>query len=249
MGDFFRRVHYLLNRRRLDRELQNDMEFHREMMSAERRKDFGNPAVLRERAGEAWGWGWLERLIQDLRFGVRMLKNSPALTLTAVVVLALGIGVNVTAFNIADVMFFKPLPVRDPHSLVRFASDSPTSYSTEVAYPAAMFYRENSQALAAVLAQTQTNVTLAGDTNENVRAGLLTGNYFRELGASAAYGRLFNPKIDDAPGAPAVAVLAYQFWQRRFGSDAGIVGQTIRLNQFPVTVIGVAAFDFSGLEP
>src|SRR5215472_4377964 len=197
MGDFFRRVHYLLNRRRLDRELQNDMEFHREMMSAERRKDFGNPAVLREQAGAAWGWSWLDRLFQDLRFGARMLKNSPALTLTAVTVLALGIGVNVTAFNIADVIFFKPLPVRDPQSLVRFTAQSPTSYSTEVAYPAVLFYRENSQALAAVLAQTQTNLTLAGDTNENVRAGLVTGNYFSELGASAAYGRLFNSQMDE----------------------------------------------------
>src|SRR5262249_46934505 len=175
--------------------------------------------------------------------------NSPALTLTAVTVLALGIGVNVTAFNIADVMFFKPLPVRDPQSLVRFTAQSPTSYSTEVAYPAVMFYRENSQALAAVLAQTQTTLTLAGDPNENVRAGLVTGNYFSELGASAAYGRLFNSQMDEAPGAPAVAVLGYQFWQRRFGSDAGIVGQTIRLNQLPITVIGVAGFDFSGLDP
>jgi predicted permease len=249
MGEFLRRIQYLLNRRKLQRELENDMEFHREMMSAESRNDFGNPVVLRERAGEAWGWSWLDRLFQDLRFGARMLKNSPALTLTAVAVLALGIGVNVTAFNIADAMFFKPLPVRDPQSLVRFTAQSPTSYSTEVAYPAVMFYGRNSQAISAVLAQTQTNLTLAGDTNENVRAGLVTGNYFSELGASAAYGRLFNPKIDEAPNAPAVAVLGYQFWQRRFGSDAGIVGQTIRLNQLPVTVIGVAGFDFSGLDP
>src|SRR5690349_1101398 len=99
MGEFFRRIYYLLNRRRLERELQNDLEAHREMLGQSLRKDFGNPSLLREQAREAWGWGWLDRLLQDLRFGARLLKKSPALAFTAIAVLALGIGVNVTAFN------------------------------------------------------------------------------------------------------------------------------------------------------
>ncbi|HEY2171734.1 MAG TPA: ABC transporter permease, partial [Candidatus Angelobacter sp.] len=118
MGEFFRRIHYLLNRNKLDRELQNDIEFHREMLSRESRKDFGNAVLARERSREAWGWGWLDRLAQDVRFGSRLLKKAPGLAFTAITVLALGIGVNVTAFNLVDVMFFKPLRVRDPHSLV-----------------------------------------------------------------------------------------------------------------------------------
>src|SRR5262249_26270551 len=113
MGEFFRRIYYLLNRRRLERELQDDIDAHREMLSEAARKDFGNVALARERAREAWGWGWLDRLLQDLRFGARLLKKSPGLVFTAVIVLALGIGVNVTAFNLMDVMFFKPLRVRD----------------------------------------------------------------------------------------------------------------------------------------
>ena len=95
MGKFFRRIYYLLNRRRLERELQNDIDFHREMLSGESRKDFGNPTLMRERSREAWGWAWLDRVMQDLRFGARMLKKSPALAITAIVVLALGIGANV----------------------------------------------------------------------------------------------------------------------------------------------------------
>ncbi|HET7872130.1 MAG TPA: ABC transporter permease, partial [Terriglobales bacterium] len=243
-----RRIYYLLNRRRLERELEDDMAAHREMLDADRRRQFGNPALLREQASGAWGWGWLDRLGQDLRFGARMLKKSPALAFTAIAVLALGIGVNVTAFSIVDVMFFKPLPVRDPHSLVGFRVTSPTMSTTELPYPAAMSYAESS-ALSAVLVETHTSVTLSSDADESVPAGLVSANYFSELGSSAAYGRLFDPKADALPDAPPVVVLGYRYWQNRFGSDATIVGRTIRLNQHPATVIGVTAFDFTGLDP
>ena len=249
MGDFLRRIHYLLNRRRLERELQNDIEVHREMMPAEDRKEFGNPTLLRERSREAWGWSWLDRLVQDLRFGLRLLKKSPALAFTAIAVLALGIGVNVTAFNLVDVMFFKPLHVRDPYSLLRFTAESPTLSSSEVPYPAALFYGDQSSMLSAVLTQTSTDMTLNGAANESVRAELVSVNYFSELGAGAAYGRLFDPQSDALPDAPPVVVLGYRYWQNRFGGEAAAVGRTIRLNQRPVTIIGVTSFDFSGLDP
>ena len=76
MGEFFRRVGYLLNRRRLDRELEKDMEFHREMAAREGRRNFGNVLRLREESREAWGWTWIDRLLQDLRYGARMLRRS-----------------------------------------------------------------------------------------------------------------------------------------------------------------------------
>jgi predicted permease len=249
MGDFLRRIYYLLNRRRLDRELQNDIEFHREMLSPEARKDFGNPTLARERSREAWGWSWLDRFVQDLRFGVRVMKKSPGLGLTAIAVLALGIGVNVTVFNLVNVFFFRPLHVHDPFSLVRFTSEAQEYASTEVAYPAAMFYAQNSQALSAVITQRWSNMTLSQETAENVRTGLVSANYFRELGAMAAYGRLFSPQVDGAADAAPVAVLGYGFWQRRFGGDAAIVGKAINLNQHPATVIGVMSYDFTSLDP
>jgi predicted permease len=248
MGEFFRRIHYLLNRRRLERELQNDIDFHREMLSGESRKDFGNTTRVSERAREAWGWGWLDRVMQDLRFGARLLKKSPGLVFTATVVLALGIGVNVTAFNLMDVMFFKPLRVRDPLSLVRFTMTSPNSSSSEVPYPAVAFYGENASVFSAVLAQTSMRMTLTGETNREVHAGLVTANYFSDLGASAAYGRLFDAR-DDTPDASPVVVLGHGFWQRQFAGDPTIVGKTVRLNQRPATVIGVIPFDFLGLDP
>jgi hypothetical protein len=119
MGETFRRIRYLINRRRFDVELENDMEFHREMAARAGRNNFGNTLRLREQAREAWGWTWLDRLIQDLRYAVRMLARSPGFTLMAVLVLAIGIGVNVAAFTVFDVVALEPLPVRDPASLVR----------------------------------------------------------------------------------------------------------------------------------
>src|ERR1044071_3053184 len=103
MGEFFRRIYYLLNRRRLERELENDIEAHREMLG-ENRRGFGNTTLARERSREAWGLSWLDRLAQDLRFGVRLFRRSPGLVATAVVVLALGIGVNVTALNLMGII-------------------------------------------------------------------------------------------------------------------------------------------------
>ncbi|HKV95138.1 MAG TPA: ABC transporter permease [Candidatus Angelobacter sp.] len=248
MGELFRRIYYLLNRRRLERELQNDIDVHREMLSPEARKDFGNAALARERSREAWGWGWLDRLAQDLRFGARVLKKSPGLAFTAIIVLALGIGVNVTVFNLVNAFFLRPLPVHDPFSLVRFTSEAQEYASTEVAYPAAMFYGQHSQALSAVITQRWSNMTFGQHTSENVRTGLVSANYFHELGITAAYGRLFSPQVDGAANAAPVAVLGYGFWQRRFGGDAAIVGKTISLNQHPATVIGVAPYDFTSLD-
>src|ERR1017187_6660503 len=135
MGEIFRRIRYLINRRRFDAELESDMEFHREMAARAGRSNFGNTLRMREQAREAWGWTWLDRLVQDLRYGLRILVRCPGFTLMAVLVLAIGIGVNVSAFSFFDMMALKLLPVRDPDSLVRLERRSPEAYSSEMQYP------------------------------------------------------------------------------------------------------------------
>ena len=95
MGELWRRFSYLFNRSRLDAELEADMEFHREMAARAGRNNFGNTLRMREQSREAWGWTWLDRLIQDLHYGVRILARAPGFTLMAVLILAIGIGVNV----------------------------------------------------------------------------------------------------------------------------------------------------------
>lgn len=249
MRELFRKVYYFLNRNRLQRELEQDMAVHREMLSPEQRKDFGNPAVLREHANAVWGLSWLERFLQDVRFGARILRRSPGLTATAVMVLTLGIGVNVTAFTFVDAIFFRPLPIHDPYSLVRFSSIFKNGSSTDVAYPAAIFYRDHSSALQSVIAQMRTQMTLGEGATQSVHTALVTSNYFTDLGISASYGRTFDAKTDGASDAPATAMLGYGFFKSHFGGDPSIVNKVIRINNQPTTVIGVVSSQFHGLDP
>src|SRR3954471_15077632 len=101
MGELWRRIWYLLNRSRLERELRDEMNAHR-AMKGDVGPRFGNALRLREESADVWGWGWLDRAIQDLRFGLRLLVRAPLFTVTAVTVLALGVGVNLAAFHVLD---------------------------------------------------------------------------------------------------------------------------------------------------
>jgi predicted permease len=245
MKQFIRRLRYLLHRRRFDRELANDLEFHREM--AERAgKPLAHTLLLREEARDAWGWTWIDRIAQDVRYAARMLRRSPGFTAAAVLMLALGIGVNVAAFGFFDLMFLRPLPVRDPGSLLRFDRSAPQGYADNFMYPEVAFYREHSRTLSAVLASGDAKVTIEGDDRQ-LAARFATANFFSELGARARLGRLLDPGRDEASDAGPVVVLGEGLWQRHFGADPLIVGKTILLNGNPATVIGVVSSEFSGL--
>jgi predicted permease len=247
MGEFFRRVRYLLNRRRLDRELENDMEFHREMAAREGRKNFGNVLQLREESREAWGWTWIDRLLQDLRYGARMLGRSPGFTLTAVLVLAVGVGINVAVFSVFNVSMLQLLPIRDPGTIVRLQRRSPDASASVMSYPQMAFYRDHATTLQAVMGTMGARLALDDDV-QPVSGSFVTENYFTELGTRAAYGRLLDPSRDAAVNADPVVVLSYEFWQRQFGSDPSVVGKTIRLNKEAATIIGVTAYDSALLE-
>ena len=247
MGELMRRIRYLLNRRRFDAELENDMEFHREMAARAGRRNFGNTLRLREQAREAWGWTWLDRLGQDLRYAMRMLARSPGFTAMAVVVLGIGIGVNVSAFSLFDMVALRPLPVRDPDSLVRLERRSPQDYTSEMPYPSFVFYRDHAKTLSATIAVLGVPPMQIDEDVVPASASFVTPNYFAELGTSAAYGRLMDPSRDDALGAQTGVVLSYGLWQRRFGSDPSVIGRTMHLNRKPVTIIGVTPYDFASL--
>jgi predicted permease len=246
MSEFFRRLRYLLNRRRFDRELAGDLEFHREMAARENRR-FGNTLHLREEAREAWGWTWIDRLSQDLCYSFRLLRKSPGFTLAAVLILSIGIGVNIAAFGFFNLMVLRPLPVRDPATLVRFQRLSPKGYASVLPYPEMAFFREHANTLSAVLAWTPSTLRMEQE-QRLLKAQFVTANFFSELGSAASLGRLLDPSRDETSGAEPVAVLSYAFWQSRFGADPSMAGKTIRLNDKPVTVVGVAASEFSGLS-
>jgi predicted permease len=246
MRELFRRIWYLLNRRRLDAELENEMAFHREMAAREGRRSFGNMLRLREQSQEAWGWTWIDRLVQDLSYAGRTLLRSPGFTLTAVLVLAVGIGLNVTAFSVFDMSVLKMMPVRDPATLVRLERRSPEASMNGMTYPAMMFYRDHAKTLSAVMGTMGGRVELDADP-EAVRADFVSANYFKELGEPAMLGRLFDPVRENAADAAPVVVLSYGFWQRRFGGDPAVVGRTVHLNKKVATVIGVLPNDFASL--
>jgi predicted permease len=247
MGELFRRIRFLIERRRLTAELENDMEFHREMAARAGRNNFGNALRMRERAYEAWGWTWLDRLGQDLRYGVRILVRAPGFTLLAVLVLAVGIGVNVSAFSVLDMVALKPLPVPDADRIVRLERRSPGNFTTEMAYPSFLFYRDHARTLSATMAVLGVPPMRVDDDLQSTSASFVTPNYFTELGTRAALGRMFDPTTDASPDAPPVAVLSYELWQRRFQGDPGIVGRVIYLDRKPVTVVGIAPYAFAAL--
>ena len=247
MGELFRRIQYLFNRRRLDAELESDMEFHREMAARAGRRNFGNTLRMREQARETWGWTWLDRLGQDLRYGLRILARSPGFTLTAVLVLAIGIGVNVAAFSLFDMVALKPMPVRDPDSIVRLERRSHDAYTSEMPYASLKFYEQHAKTLAAVMGVLGVPPMQVDEDVQPASASFVTPNYFTELGTPAPYGRMIDPARDASASAAPVVVLSYGFWERRFGSDPSVIGRTIHLNKKPATIVGVTPLAFASL--
>jgi predicted permease len=245
MGKLWRRVYYRLHRGRLERELAEEMEAHREMMGAERRPHFGNAARLREESRDAWSWSWLEGLLQDLAYGVRVLAGAPGFTLGAAAVLALGIGVNIAEFQIFDAMVFHRLNVRDADALVQFAHVG--RRRPQLGFPAGAveIYRTQSRSFAWLVSEDSSiDVVLEGDAA--VRTTLVSPNYFGSLGVVPAWGRLLDTR-DGVPGAPPVAVLGYDYWQAHFGADPHVVGRIVHVNEQPVEIVGVAPYTFNGL--
>ncbi len=210
------------------------------------RIEFGGIESHKDAMRASLGLRWWDELWIDLRYAARRLHRSPGFALTAVFVLAIGIGVNVAAFSVFNLVMLKLMPVRDPDSLVRLQRRSPEIITPVMPYPMVMFYREHARTLSAVMATMGARMEIEDDIQQ-ARANFVTANYFMELGSSAARGRLLDPARDEAPDASPVAVLSFGYWQRRFGADPAIIGRVIRLNKKPVTVVGVTSNTFSSL--
>jgi predicted permease len=194
----------------------------------------------------------LENILQDLRYGARMLWKNPGFTLVAVLILALGIGANTTIFSIVDVVLFRPLPVSESRELVRIFGGA-TRGSAEwgfVSLPAFQQYREHNDAfsgLAAYLDRFPANVSAGKFGTERVDAGMVSGNYFQLLGATAEFGRTLLSE-DDSKGASPVAMLGYQFWKRHFPADSSVLGSQILIDGQWFTVVGVTRPGFGGVS-
>jgi predicted permease len=189
----------------------------------------------------------MELLSRDLRYAARMLRRSPGFTIAAILILAVGIGVNIAAFGFFNLIVLRPLPVRDPDTLLRFQRLGPSRYASVLPYPEMAFFREHSKTLSAVMGWNAARLT-ADDDGAPLKAHFVTANLFGELGAVPELGRLLDPDLDEVPDAAPAVVLGHAFWERHFGADPSVVGRTIHLNGKPATVAGVAAIEFSGLS-
>jgi macrolide transport system ATP-binding/permease protein len=196
--------------------------------------------------------------LQDLRYGVRQLWQSPGFTLTVVLTLALGIGVNTAIFSLFNALVLRPIPARNPASIVNIYRTVENQERFGVfSYPEYRSEREHNSVFSDLAAFTGAQVTLtsggeksaANDAGETLQAQLVSGNYFSVLGVSAAPGRTFISEEDQTPNSHPVVVLSHDLWQRRFQSDPNIVGSTLTLNSDSYTVVGIAPQGFSGTVP
>jgi putative ABC transport system permease protein len=191
---------------------------------------------------------------QDLRYAARMLVKNPGFTAAAVLSLALGIGANTTIFTLINTIFLNPLPVARSSELVAVSTldaKNTTQFGNllPLSYPNLADLRDKSDVLADLAGYSfpATARLSTGGESERVFLQLVTGNYFDVLGLRPAAGRFFLPEEDRTPGSHPVMVIGHRLWQRRFGGDSTIVGQTVRLNAQPFTVIGVAPEGFMGV--
>jgi macrolide transport system ATP-binding/permease protein len=192
-----------------------------------------------------------DEVVQDLRFGLRMLVKSPTFTCVAVLTLALGIGANTAVFTFVDALLLRPLAgVTQPDRLVQLGRQYPDkTYLSDSSYPDYVDYRDQNTVLSglAVVAPTAFHLS-TGSQTERVEGELVSSNYFDVLGAAAAHGRLLSPSDDRDGSADPVVVLSYRLWQRRFGGDPSVLGTTVTLNGHDFTIIGVTSEPFAGIK-
>jgi putative ABC transport system permease protein len=190
----------------------------------------------------------MHKLLQDIRYAIRTLLNKPGFTLIAVMTLALGIGASTAIFTVVDAALLRGLPYKSPDRLYHLWESTPQREfaQREFSYPDYQDYQQN-QVLEGLAAYTGGGGIMTGRGEpERVLAPSASANFFSLLGVEPLIGRTFQPG-EDKPGAPRVAVLTYSMWQRRFGGDQGILGQSITLNGDPYAVVGVlpASFQFA----
>jgi predicted permease len=258
------RLRTVFRRRALDRELHEELRFHRELLErdfasanlapadarAAASRRLGSSLGVRERSGDWWGFPAVDSLIADLRFGVRSLGSRPALALTLLLTLTLGLGASIAAFGIIDGVLLRPLPVRDQARVVVMWRESAAAPAVHLGVPSAgvpglagsgrVF-----QSVAPVgLPGVQAYAARYQDRLLPVDAAMVGGNFFRVLGVTPALGRLLTPADDSAGSAPSV-VLSYNVWLRDFGGDSSVIGRSLNFFNGPETIVGVAPPDFA----
>jgi predicted permease len=257
-NDFVLRLRALVFRKRVERDLEEELASHIEMQArknlaagmseAEARRQariqFGGAAQIAEECRDARGVNLVATMFQDIRYALRGFRRSPILLLTVVATIALGIGLDTALFTIFNASYFRPVSVRDPHSLYEYWWTDRAGEGHDATWPEYREFLARNPAFSEALAFRHTQARVDGRT---VLGTLVTGEYFRMLGVGAVLGRTLLPGDFGAPGREPVIVLSYRAWQSRFGGDPDIVGRKILLRGYPFDVVGVAPEGFAGL--
>jgi putative ABC transport system permease protein len=260
LKELFLRLRSSFRSAQIEREIDDEIRFHLEMRtqenidsgmtSEEAKRDalrrFGNQTHIKEISREIRGGFIIETLLQDLRYGIRMLLKQPIFTAVAVITLALGIGANTIVFSIVDTVLLKPLPFKDSDRLVLlWETDELQQKKNHVSSPGNFIdWKSQSSSFEEVAAYFKWTFNLTGiDDPERIDSAVVMGNLFQLLGVNAKMGRILLPE-DDRQGNDAVVVLGYRLWQGRFGGDLGIIDKKITLNGQSFTVVGVMPQSF-----
>jgi predicted permease len=211
------------------------------------RRELGNPILLAEQTLDSWRYSFVDTLIQDIRYGLRTLRRNPGFTATAVLSLGLGIGANTAIFSLFDTLLFRALPVASPQELVLVTQRFADRQSLMLNNGQREAFAE-SETLVGLCASRHSQLrTMISGESHFAEGMLASGNCFSLLGVSAVLGRVIT-EADDKSAEP-VAVLSHRYWQRQFGANPSVIGQTITLQDRTFTIIGVAPRGFIGLEP
>jgi predicted permease len=258
----YTRLYGLLRKNRIEQEMDDEMRFHLLMRTrdniergmradeAEReaRRRFGNLGRIKDLSRDIKGGGFMETLLQDLRYGARMLLKQPGFTTIAVLTLALGIGANTVVFSIINAVLFRPRPVAEPERLVELYSGDAWNPYENSAYQDFLSFRDQGEVFSGLAAYSLRLFKLGGaDGVEPVIGETVSGNYFDVLGVKTLSGRAFLPEEDQTPGSHPVVVIGYNLWRRRFGADPALIGKPIMINNQALTVIGVAPPQYTGM--
>jgi len=231
----------------------------KEEVLAEARKELGNVMAIKQTARAAWGWKRIEDLLVDLRFGLRMLKKNPVLTLAAVLTLALGVGANTAIFTLLYGLLLRSLPASNPGQLARVGvasraePDDANDFGSAMTYHMLEAYREEQTSFRELSSWDNGEVLVADKQGvlQRYMSEMVSGNAFELLGLRPYRGRLIAP-YDDVKGGPGTGwpvVLSYGFWKDYYGGAEDIIGKKMIASDVPVTIVGVTPPDFRGVWP
>ncbi len=253
----------LFRKSKLDAQLDSELRFHVEQQTAENIAGGMNPAEARRRAlaqfgglesrreecSEARGTYFLESVLQDIRFSLRVLRRNPAVSVIAILCLTLGIGANAAVFSWIEGLLVRPFPaVSHQERMYALAGSAPSDPGdTDLSWPDFLDLQRNCKLVESFIADKITGASLSIGSRSDIAIGsVVSANYFEALGVRPILGRGFKPGEDAGRSAHPVVVLSYRLWQNLFQGDPEIVGKTQRFNKVPFTIVGVAPKDFYG---